>query len=289
MSADQPTIANCLHNARRRLSEAGVESSALDAEILVRHVLGLSREALFMRLPEPVDSESIKQFESVLTKRLEGYPIAYITGRREFYGREFAVSPAVLVPRPETEYLVEWSIAWLAATGKARCRVIDVGTGSGAIAVSIACETRNQHHVIASDVSQEALEIARTNRDRHGASVQFVAGSLLHWWHGTIDVITANLPYLRPDQAHEGIRFEPSIALYAGDDGFALNRALIEQAAGRLNTPGVMIMEIDPDQATVAFETAKRSFPGDRVRIERDLAGTERYLILERAPEPVEG
>jgi release factor glutamine methyltransferase len=276
------TVAEILREGTQKLREAGSESPGLDAEILLREALGVTREQLFDILPYPIRSHTISQYRALIAQRADGIPIAYITGHREFYGHEFAVTEDVLVPRPETEYLVEFALKWLRIHGGQGKRIVDVGTGSGAIAISLWLETEGNHRILASDVSKDALKIAKQNNETHGAGVEFVEGSLLDWLDEPVDLILANLPYLRPDQAHEGIAHEPSVALYAGDDGFELNRKLLEQAPALLNRPGSLIMELDPDQADLALETGQRVFPDSSVEIKQDLAGISRYLLIER-------
>lgn len=274
------TVSDLLREGNRTLRESGSESPGLDAEILLREALKVTREQLFDALPYPVRPAGATAYRQLLQRRASGIPIAYITGRREFYGHEFMVDEHVLVPRPETEFLVEFALEWL-KNRVAPCRIVDVGTGSGAIAISVALETGNQHCVLASDLSAEALDVAGNNATRLGARVQFTEGSLLDWLDQPVDLILANLPYLRPDQAHAGIEHEPSVALFAGHDGFALNRQLIEQAPDKLFSHGAVIMELDPDQHELAFAAASSTFPDSQVEIRADLAGTDRYLIIQ--------
>jgi release factor glutamine methyltransferase len=282
MSESTPTIAELIRDAKRMLAESGAESPGLDAEILLRDTLGTTREELLIRMPEAASPSEVQAYHERVAQRIEGVPVAYITGSREFYGRDFLVTRDVLVPRPETELLVETAIHWLSDHEELRRTVIDVGTGSGAIAVSIAAETNGAHLAIGSDVSLDALRIAKENGHRLDARVEFVAGSLLDWCGGPVDVIAANLPYLRPDQAHDGIRHEPSLALFAGEDGFALNRELLRQASTLLASPGLLLMEIDPDQAELAQQVAEREFRDADMRVNADLAGLPRCLLIQR-------
>jgi release factor glutamine methyltransferase len=280
MRSSALTVSDLLREGSRTLREAGSESPGLDAEILLRKALNASREQLFDAMPYPVRPAAAKVYRELLQRRAAGIPIAYITGRREFYGHDFIVNEHVLVPRSETEFLVEFALQWL-ADRPTPCRIVDVGTGSGAIAISVALETGNQHTVMASDVSVEALETARQNATNLGAQVSFVEGSLVDWLQKPVDLILANLPYLRPDQAHAGIEHEPAVALYSGDDGFALNRQLIQQLPKVLNPGGALIMELDPDQRELADSAAADSVPDANREIRPDLAGTYRYLIVQ--------
>lgn len=283
MTPSSQTVAGLLREARRLLANHGIASPGLDAEILLRDTLQTSREDLYVRMADSVPGTLVNEFQDRVRRRAKGVPVAYITGVREFYGREFSVSPSVLVPRPETELLVERAINWLRQRAGSRCTVVDVGTGSGAIGVSIAAETSEDCVILASDVSLDALKVAGRNRDCYAPSVDLIAGSMLDWCRGTVDLIAANLPYLRPDQAHDGIRHEPEVALFAGDDGFALNGELIRQSKALLARPGLLIMEIDPDQAGMTLNVATEAFPDESVRVEADLASLDRLLIIERA------
>lgn len=282
MLRHQYTVANLLRDGQHKLRQAGVESPGLESEILLREALGATREQLFESLQSPARGSAAKTFNRMIDRRCDGTPVAYITGRKAFYRHEFAVDESVLIPRPETEYLVEWSVAWLNRHGGARFTVIDVRTGCGAIGISVALETKGAHTVIGGEVSRDAVRVARENRDRLDAPVELVAGSVLDWCRGPVDLLAVNLPYLRPDQAHAGIAREPAVALYAGEDGFDLNQRLLQQASAVLNRPGGLIMEIDPDQEDLAVASAGHWFDGASVRIEQDLAGLARYLIIER-------
>jgi release factor glutamine methyltransferase len=275
------SVSELLSEGTTTLKKAGSESPGLDAEILLRLALNATRVQLFDALPYPVRPSAAQRYRELIEQRASGLPIAYIVGHREFYGHDFIVNRGVLVPRPETEFLVEYALKWLADRPDLVIRIVDVGTGSGAIAISVALETGNRHKIIATEVSPDALEVARLNRDTLRAKIELVEGSLLEPLHEPVDLILANLPYLRPDQAHEGIAYEPEIALYAGDDGFALNRQLLETSAGKLNPGGAIIMELDPDQASLARSAATAAFPDATVEIRPDLAGTARYLLIQ--------
>lgn len=282
MTRSRSTVSDLLREGTRKLRAAGSDSPGLDAEILLRYTLDISREQLFDLLPNAVRGSAAPEYRKLIAERARGIPVAYLTGIRAFYGYDFTVSHAVLVPRPETEFLVEYAIGWLARHGDAPKQVIDVGTGSGAIAIALALETGGIHRVVGSEVSPHALGVAARNRDHLNAAVELIEGSLLEWLDHPVDLILANLPYLRPDQAHAGIEHEPAVALFAGEDGFGLNRQLLEQAPSRLNSAGALIMELDPAQAELALQTGQRCFPHASVEIREDLAGTNRYLIIEQ-------
>jgi len=277
-----PTLREVLRDGRQQLEEAGDETARLDAEVLLRHLLSIDRATLYARLPDPAPPGTVERYRDLIARRAAGEPVAYITGHREFMGLDFLVDRRVLIPRPETEYLVEWALAWLRERSGDRL-VVDVGTGSGAIAVSLAAHANNPTlRVVGSDRSLDALRVAATNRDRLAPGrVEFVAGDLLSWCRPGIDLVLANLPYLRPDQAHAGIAWEPAVALYAGETGFRLYERLLPQVAARLRPGGAVGCEIDPSQRAIALATARAHFPTARITIRPDLAGLDRYLIIE--------
>jgi release factor glutamine methyltransferase len=198
-------------------------------------------------------------------------------------GIDFVVDRRVLIPRPETEGLVERALAWIERQA-CPLRIVDVGTGSGAIAISI--DRLNQAAVrpliVASDNSQDALAVTRINRQRLGAErVQLVCGSLLDWARVPFEMIVANLPYLREDQRHPGIGLEPDAALYADDLGFAVYQELLRQSSSLLAPGGILLCEIDPGQREAALKRSRAANPRATVRVEPDLAGLDRYLVVE--------
>ncbi len=277
-----------LREASERLRAAGVDTPRLDAEVLLMHVLGVDRAGLYRQLSEPVAPEAVNRFLELVERRARGEPVAYLTGHREFYGLDFVVTPAVLIPRPETEFLVSWAAERLRRQTSSRV-FVDVGTGCGAVVIALAHELGPGWSglMVGSDVSLPALRVARLNRERlTPRRVELVCGDLLDWCRGPIDLVTANLPYLRPEQAHRGLAYEPPHALFAAEGGFALYRRLLRQAAERLRPGAGMICEIDPSQRDLACETARLFFRQARIEILPDLAGRDRYLAIEVLPSP---
>ncbi len=266
-----------------RLRAAGINSASLDAALLLAHLLGIDRAALYARMTEETPEGVAEAFDALLTRRIAGASVAYIVGCKEFFGLDFAVSPAVLVPRPETELLVAWAVEWLRAR-VIPARVVDVGTGSGAIAVTVAHDVPTAR-VFACDISDEALAVAQRNARAHNVAgrLAFVRGDLLTWLGQPADCILANLPYLMAAQMGEpSIAAEPHLALFGGDDdGFALYRRLIPQAAARLMPGGAFAFEIDPTQAETAQRVCARAFPTAHVRLHDDLAGSARFVAVE--------
>jgi release factor glutamine methyltransferase len=270
--------------ARDGLPAAGSQTPRLDAEVLLMASLGWERAKLFAHLGDMISPDAAHAYHQMIERRAAGEPVAYITGRREFRGLDFLVDRRVLIPRPETERLVEWGLEQLRRFS-GRARVVDVGTGSGAIAVSLAREAVSLPTaplIVASDRDRDALRVAARNVERLApGAVQLIAGDVLDWARPGFDLILANLPYLRPEQANPSIAWEPPQALYASAAGFALSEALLRQASTRLAPGGALALELDPGQRELALAAAREAFPTARVAVEADLAGLDRYLFVE--------
>jgi release factor glutamine methyltransferase len=283
------TIQQTLMAAAKRLADAGIETSRLDAEVLLRHALGVDRTRLFVMLPDPMPHELVTPYEALLTRRAAGEPVAYLTGTREFMGLEFRATPDVLIPRPDTEPLVEWALEWLERRPAAR--LADIGTGSGAIAVSLAAHLPGTFtgEIIAIDVSPEALRIAEANADAlltaaQRARLAFRQGSLTDSLDPHVDLLLANLPYLTPAQMAENpdLEAEPSLALLGGDDGLDLVRATVADLPRILAADGAAAFEIDPSQAATTRALLQRIFPEAHTLVLHDLAGRERHVAVDR-------
>ncbi len=222
----------------------------LEARMLLERALGKPRAWLIAHADETAGAEAEQAFAAMAGRRRQGEPIAYILGEREFYGLEFGVAPAVLIPRPETELLVELALARIPANAAAH--VLDLGTGSGAIAVALAHE-RPQARVTAVDVDYAALSVARANASRHRASVRFFCGD----WFGALpgemfDLIVSNPPYVAAGDPHLGlgdVRFEPQRALAGGADGLDCIRAIVAKAGAHLRSGAWLLFEHGYDQA----------------------------------------
>lgn len=244
-----------------------------EARLLLSAVLGEPVESLIARPERAIEGAAAARFATLASRRARGEPVAYLLAEREFYGRRFAVSPAVLVPRPETELLVELALARLRTAPASR--VLDLGTGSGCIAVTLALECPTAA-VVAVDRSVDALAVARSNARRLGATVEFVTGDWYEAVGGRFDLIVANPPYVAAGDPHlADLRHEPQQALVAGADGLADLRRIVAGAPAHLDGGGTLVVEHGHDQgARVHTLFAQAGFAS--IETHRDLAGIER-------------
>ena len=281
------TIGETTLQTRRALVQGGVSEAPLEAELLVAMTLGMSRSHLYASLPDEFQGSCRRPLEDLIRRRLLREPMAYLLGKREFYGLEFAVGPGVFVPRPETELLVEQAISAVEARyPRTNVAIADVGTGSGAVAVSLAANLLDSY-LYATDISQTALATAHTNAEAHKLqqSIDFRLGDLLEPLTSPVDIVVANLPYISsnaiPTLELEVSRFEPREALDGGHDGLDLVRRLLRQAPEHLSPEATILLELDPDQMEAASSTALEVFPEARLRLFKDLAGLERVLVVQ--------
>ena len=289
------TVREYLRAAATYLGERRIIEPRLDAEVLLAHVMRVDRLRLYLEPDKALTAAELVAFQKLIGERGAGRPVAYLIGQKEFMSLNFRVGPGVLVPRPETELLVEEALRLNPRV------VIDVGTGSGAIAVSIAC-LLPEVKVYAIDVSAEALSYARQNAAELGVAgkISFLQGDLLRALSGLrvqADCITANLPYIPTgdlDSLPLDVRaYEPHQALFGGADGLDLYRALIPQAVEFLSPGGTLIMEIGPGQGAVLKEELARDKAFTRTEVKDDYAGLERIMLTEfrgdRNGEPISG
>ena len=272
------------------LRVGGVSEWRVEAEVLLRHVLRMERSEFLVRLyggDVGLTSSQSLQLQSLISRRLSGEPLAYIVGHREFYGLDLHVTDDVLIPRQESELLVDLALEHLARSSSPSPIVVDVGTGSGALALAVA-EHAERARVMATDVSQDALEVARQNALNLGLAdrIELVHGDMLSPIEGPIDIIVSNPPYIPGDEiaglAVE-VRREPRIALDGGKDGLVPFRRLLTQATSRLAADGVIIVELMPEQMDRAGALAVKTMGRDiEVTTHRDLMGNDRALVVRR-------
>lgn len=325
------TIREASVRAASLLKAEAVEEPRNNAELLLMHLLGIDRAALLRDGGDPFPADKLDEWESLVRRKALGEPVQYMIGEQWFYGRPFIVSPAVLIPRPETELLVEavleaadliWPAASpgggparieekqasagrpAAASAEAAPTVVDVGTGSGAIAVTLASQ-RPAWRVSASDLSPDALAVARTNAARHGAAdrIAFVQGDLLMPFipgheqsetpHGKlrIDVLVSNPPYIpaadMPGLQREVRDYEPHLALAGGADGLDPYRRMLEQLPLLVQVPRIVAFELGMGQPQIVADMLRNLGHWDDIRIINDYAGIERHVIATQSqPEP---
>lgn len=272
--------------AATHLREAGIETAALDARVLLAHVLGITQTGLLIRDPDPISDTDLHHYQHLIAQRATGMPIAYLIGEREFMGLRFQTTPDVLVPRPDTEPLVEWALAWLADHPTAT--VADIGTGSGAIAIAIAYHAPESWtgRVIATDLSEQALAVATTNADvllspPRRARLSLRQGDLTQPLTAPVDLLLANLPYLTPAQisTNPALDHEPRLALDGGGDGLDLVRIVIADLARVLAPHGAAGFEIDPSQAVEVQRLLTLALPQHHIAVVPDLAGDNRHIV----------
>ncbi|HEX5440032.1 MAG TPA: peptide chain release factor N(5)-glutamine methyltransferase [Ktedonobacterales bacterium] len=266
------------------------ESATLDAQLLLAHVTGLARTTIMAYPERPLASDDAERYAALVTRRVAREPVAYLTGHREFMGLDFLTDARALIPRPETELLVE------AALAEARARlaeptspapvVADIGTGSGAIAVALARLEPRLATIYATDISADALALARQNAQRLGVAerIRFLEGDLLLPLPEPVDILLANLPYVAPRDAptlaDDVRRYEPSLALYGDDDGLGHLRGLLAQATGRLKPGAAILLEFGYDQRAAVVALARATFPAPAVRVVTAYAGWDRLAVI---------
>lgn len=305
-----PTIGELIRDGSQRLAAAGSETPRLDAELLLADAAGIDRTAVLAHPEAPVGSDAVTRYVDHLERRAAGEPVAYLRGLKEFHGLAFAVDRRALIPRPETELLVDLARAELVErltasprpAGTAPLALADVGTGCGAIAVVLAVALRrlgmlDEVEIVASDVSPEAASLARENAVAHAVAdrVGVVAADLLppagaaatpFRVPAEFDVVTANLPYVRSGDLAglpPAVSREPALALDGGPDGLVQVRRLLDLLPGRLALTGIAFLEIGADQGEAIVTAAVERLPGWSCSVSRDLGGRPRVARLERA------
>jgi release factor glutamine methyltransferase len=290
-STETPTLRSALLRGAEFLRDAGIDSAQLDAEVLLGHVLGIEKAQLYSALGEPLSAGHRLRFQEVLERRTWREPVAYITGRKEFWSLEFVVGPGVLIPRPETELVVEVALDRLKSTTSGTPNILDLGTGSGIIAVCLAKE-RIEANIVAVDIDSSALEFARTNGRRHGVSERM---DLIHddlfaalGRKPLFDLIVSNPPYVRTGDlsllAPEISRWEPMIALDGGPDGVEYYRRVIGVAHEYLAPGSSIVLEMGADMAPVVTELFARSGRYGPASVYQDYGGKDRVIAAMKLP-----
>ena len=290
-----PSLRNVIQETHRTLESAGIPDARLEAEVMVMDVMRMPRQAIFAEQESQVAAQQEAQLAAIVERRLTREPLAYILNYREFYGVNLLVNSDALIPRPETETLVEHALFMALMGMESRDLVIaDVGTGTGAIAVNLAIHLPAAR-IYAIDAYDATLDVAAYNVRMHNVAdrVTLLKGDLLEPLPEPVDVIAANLPYLptgRIPTLQPEVQWEPTAALDGGNDGLDLIRRLLEQAAPspgsgdeRLKPHGVILLEMDPEQMDEASRLASQRFPDAEITVEPDLAGRQRVLSVSLA------
>jgi release factor glutamine methyltransferase len=277
-------VADAWHAGREHLVALGIDEAGITAEVLLRHAAGCTRTELYLRWHQPLPADVCARYQTLLAERAAGRPVAYIVGYREFMGLDFAVDERVLIPRPETETLVETVLDLLRDTPAPT--IADVGTGCGAIAVSVAM-TRPDATLVATDLSHDALVVAELNAERHRVTgrVTFLRGDLLEPLasrRARVHVVASNPPYVDPSIAttlpREIRSYEPAMAIVAPGYGESVHARLIDEAPGVLIPGGWLVMEVAAGQAARVVELFKRPTFDEDVIVRKDGIGWERVI-----------
>jgi release factor glutamine methyltransferase len=283
------TVGAALQWARRQIRPP--EFGALEAQVLLSRLLRRPRSWILAHPETDLPPGSFAEFSACFRRAADGEPLAYLTGSREFFGWSFEVDPDVLVPRPETELLVEMALGWLGNARQNRTRrrrelrVVDLGTGSGCIAAALALR-RPGLRVIATDISFPALAVAARNLAALGVAdrVSLIQADLLSPWRGPIDLLCANLPYIPTAELNSLpiLRYEPRLALDGGPDGLRLIARALAQCDALLDEGGLALFEIEGSQGGAAPALAREIFPASSVGVKKDAAGHDRLLYVLR-------
>lgn len=261
------------------------ETASLDAQVLLAQVTGRNRAWLLSHPEASLTSEQAESLETAIRQLQAGVPLPYVLGHWEFFGLDFLVTPEVLIPRPETELLIETALNWVRTHPKAYPRFLDVGTGSGIIPITLAVHVPSAE-LVATDISPAALKVARANAEKHGVTerIQFIEADLLPFdlRPSTFDVITANLPYIPTSTLKELEIYgqEPTLALDGGPDGLALIRRLLADLAAARLTGSLVLLEIENRQGPALRSLTQAEFPAAEIQIKRDLSGHDRLAVI---------
>jgi release factor glutamine methyltransferase len=286
------TLFEVLKGSADVLKDHRVENPRLNAELLLAQCLGFSRETLYANLRREIQTEEKKALDELLRRRMAGEPLQYLLGHQEFWSVDLKVDPRVLIPRPETEVLVDQALSILATPSGRVPRVLDIGTGSGAIVIALTNEFE-EIFAVATDISQEALQVAKDNARKVGVGqrIRFVRGDLLHPFRpltdGVFDLILSNPPYICRSDIEELTRevkdHEPRLALDGGEDGLDFYRRMSRQVPSYLRKGGWLLVEIGQGQGTEISTLFEQSGCFSAPELVRDLSGIERVIKVQKA------
>ena len=280
------TLKQTFSHARGILTANNIEDASLESELLLRHTLRINRVQLYLDLDYELSSKEEETLWHLIERRLSGEPTAYITEHREFYGLDFYVDPRVLIPRPESELLVEKALKL--AQNRTVPTIAEIGTGCGVIAISLALNLP-QTKIYATDISASALKVALFNCQKHGVAnrICLLQGDMLDSLPESVDLIIANLPYVKESELSPiySANFEPPLALNGGSDGLEKIRQLCRQANTKLRPDGYLLLEIGQGQRRAITTFLRSLFPSAKIEITPDLGGIDRVISL--TPPPV--
>ncbi|MDE2746007.1 MAG: peptide chain release factor N(5)-glutamine methyltransferase [Chloroflexota bacterium] len=271
--------------AAAELESADIDDARFEAEVLLRHATGLNRAQLYASLTDEIDPAAQQRFQDAIAERTTRKPLAYITGTREFYRLEFRVTPDVLIPRPESELLVDAALDHMRQARFRTPQVADVGAGSGAVGIALARHRRGVE-LICSDVSRDALLVARDNAQRllRRPRTEFIQGDLLTPLPGPFHCVVANLPYIPEERLAElepeVAEHEPRVALTPGTRGTELILRLITQLPSRLHPNGVAVLEVDPGQESAIADAARQMLPNAEITVLDDVSQQPRAVRI---------
>ncbi|MGE5576345.1 MAG: peptide chain release factor N(5)-glutamine methyltransferase [Syntrophothermus sp.] len=288
-------VIQVLQRTTEYFAQKGIPNPRLDAEVLLAHLLGVERIRLYVEHDRPLMPDELAGYRELVARRARRAPVAYLTGRKEFMGLDLAVDSGVLIPRPETELLVERALAWCRAEMEQSRSVVhlaDIGTGSGAIAVALA-KNLPKSAAYATDISAAALAVAAANAEKHGVGsrIKFFEGDLAGPLYeeglaGRLDLLASNPPYVPRRTAGElppeVVRYEPEVALFGGEDGLKFYEPLVGQAGELLRGGGLLIMEIGHDQAATVTEFIAREGNFGDPTVIKDYAGHDRVVFAHK-------
>jgi release factor glutamine methyltransferase len=293
------TIDDAIREAAAYLSRHGITSARLDAEVLLAFALSRDRSRLYLEKNKPPTEQEKSNYRELLRRRAQHEPVAYITGKKEFWSMEFTVNRSVMIPRPETEILVERAVekALLLAQSSEELTLFDIGTGSGAVVISLAVElnrrlepqTALRRNIIASDTSEQALEVARSNASRLAPNlpIEFLHGSFFAGNDDVLDLVVTNPPYVALSEKDslmpEVSLWEPPEAIFAGEDALACIKRIIAESPEHLRSGGFLLMEFGLGQRQKIEQILLSSGSFCHIEFFRDYSGTERVVSAERA------